>query len=124
MSWKHTLLFSFQSLGVIYGQISTAPLYVFGTIAAKDIKSEEAVYELFSFIFWTMTTISLLKYCFIVLKADDHGEGKLSLVIVPEIILTGIVFLEEIFTPRCYCRWYFCFVLTIMQACQSRPASN
>lgn len=49
--------------------------YVFGTIPAKDIKSDEAVYELFSFIFWTMTTISLLKYSFIVLRADDDGEG-------------------------------------------------
>ncbi|KAG6627686.1 hypothetical protein CIPAW_15G146500 [Carya illinoinensis] len=75
MSWKRILLFSFQSLGVIYGQISTAPLYVFGTICEQDIKSEEAVYELFSFIFWTMTIISLLKYSYIVLMADDDGEG-------------------------------------------------
>lgn len=65
-------------------------LIFFGTIPAKDIMSDEAVYELFSFIFWIMTTISLLKYSFIVLRADDDGEGKLSL--VPEIILTGIFF--------------------------------
>ncbi|CAB4311836.1 unnamed protein product [Prunus armeniaca] len=74
-TWKHTLLLSFQSLGVIYGQLSTAPLYVFGTMIAEDIKSEETVYELFSCIFWTITIISLLKYAFIVLRADDNGEG-------------------------------------------------
>ncbi|VVA19558.1 PREDICTED: potassium transporter [Prunus dulcis] len=74
-TWKHTVLLSFQSLGVIYGQLSTAPLYVFGTMNAEDIKSEETVYELFSCIFWTINIISLLKYAFIVLRADDNGEG-------------------------------------------------
>ncbi|PQQ15451.1 potassium transporter 2 isoform X2 [Prunus yedoensis var. nudiflora] len=74
-TWKHTLLLSFQILGVIYGQLSTAPLYVFGTMNAEDIKSEETVYELFSCIFWTINIISLLKYAFIVLRADDNGEG-------------------------------------------------
>ncbi|KAL5545219.1 hypothetical protein UlMin_009003 [Ulmus minor] len=74
-TWKHTLLFSFQSLGVLYGQLGTAPLYVFGTIPAKDFLSDETPYGLFSFIFWTLTIISLLKYAIIVLKADDDGEG-------------------------------------------------
>nr|KYP67433.1 Potassium transporter 25 [Cajanus cajan] len=40
-----------------------------------DLLSEEVVYELFSFIFWTLTIISLIKYASIVLKADDEGEG-------------------------------------------------
>lgn len=43
---------------------------------AEDIKSEETVYELFSCIFWTINIISLLKYAFIVLRADDNGEGN------------------------------------------------
>ncbi|EXB45100.1 putative potassium transporter 9 [Morus notabilis] len=74
-TWKHTLLFSFQSLGVLYGQLSTAPLYVFGTVPQKDFVSDETAYGLFSFIFWTMTIVSLLKYALIVLRADDDGEG-------------------------------------------------
>lgn len=74
-TWKHTLLFSFQSLGVLYGQLSAAPLYVFGTVPPKDFVSDETAYGLFSFIFWTMTIISLLKYALIVLRADDDGEG-------------------------------------------------
>ena len=75
-TWKHTLLLSFQSLGVLYGQLCTAPLYVFGTIPVEDIVSEETAYGLFSFIFWTITIISLLKYAFIVLRADDDREGN------------------------------------------------
>ncbi|XP_047338717.1 potassium transporter 1-like [Impatiens glandulifera] len=72
--WE-TFILSFQSLGIVYGRLSTAPLYVFGTIQASDVRSRETVYELFSFIFWTLTVIPLLKYAFIVMMADDNGEG-------------------------------------------------
>lgn len=61
---------------MLYGQLSTAPLYVFGTVPPKDFVSDETAYGLFSFIFWTMTIISLLKYALIVLRADDDGEGN------------------------------------------------
>lgn len=68
-------MLSFQSLGVVYGRLSTAPLYVFGTIPTEDFQSDSA-FEYFSFIFWTLTAISLLKYAFLVLRADDNGEGN------------------------------------------------
>uniref|UniRef100_F6GSQ0 Potassium transporter n=1 Tax=Vitis vinifera TaxID=29760 RepID=F6GSQ0_VITVI len=74
-TWRHTFLLAFQSLGIVYGRLSTAPLYVFMSIPREDIISEQRVYELFSFVFWTMTIIPLLKYAFIVLRADDNGEG-------------------------------------------------
>ncbi|KAJ1437776.1 Potassium transporter [Sesbania bispinosa] len=74
-TWKQTILLSFQIIGIVYGQLSTAPLYVFGTMREGDLASEEVVYGLFSFIFWSLTIISLLKYAVIVLKADDKGEG-------------------------------------------------
>jgi K+ transporter len=48
----------------------------------KDLESEEVVYELFSFIFWTLTTISLIKYALIVLKADDKGEGTYVIILL------------------------------------------
>ncbi|KAL1566458.1 potassium transporter 10-like [Salvia divinorum] len=74
-TWMQTLILSFQSLGVIYGRLSTAPLYVLESIGPGDISSPDEMHELFSFIFWTLTVIPLLKYAFIVLKADDDGEG-------------------------------------------------
>lgn len=74
-TWKQAILVSFQIVGIVYGQLSTAPLYVFGTMQVEDLESEEVVYELFSFIFWTLTTICLIKYALIVLQADDKGEG-------------------------------------------------
>ncbi|XP_042041571.1 potassium transporter 10-like [Salvia splendens] len=74
-TWMQTLILSFQSLGVIYGRLSTAPLYVLESIDPGEISSPDEMHELFSFIFWTLTIIPLLKYAFIVLKADDDGEG-------------------------------------------------
>ncbi|KAJ6373771.1 hypothetical protein OIU78_029454 [Salix suchowensis] len=74
-TWRHSLILSFQTLGVVYGRFSTAPLYVFGTIQTTNFKSNETAYEYFSFLFWTLTIVSLLKYTFIVLRADDNGEG-------------------------------------------------
>lgn len=75
-TWKHTMLLSLQSIGVIYGRLSTAPLYVFGSIPIEDLKPDESAYEYFFFIFWTLTIVSLLKYAFLVLRADDDGEGN------------------------------------------------
>ncbi|WJZ82232.1 hypothetical protein VitviT2T_002007 [Vitis vinifera] len=72
-----TFLLAFQSLGIVYGRLNTAPLYVFMSIPKEDIISEQRVYELLSFMFWTITIIPLLKYAFIVLRADDNGEGGL-----------------------------------------------
>ncbi|KAL7099355.1 hypothetical protein ACP275_09G079300 [Erythranthe tilingii] len=74
-TWRQTLILSFQSIGVIYGRLSTAPLYVLESIDPEDITSPDEIHELFSFIFWTLTIIPLLKYAFIVLRADDDGEG-------------------------------------------------
>lgn len=74
-TWQRTILLSFQSLGIVYGRITTAPLYVFGSILPEDIKSDQEIHELFSFIFWSLTLIPFLKYAVIVLTADDDGEG-------------------------------------------------
>ncbi|KAJ0960406.1 hypothetical protein J5N97_001768 [Dioscorea zingiberensis] len=38
-------------------------------------ESNEEIYGVLSFVFWTLTLIPLLKYVFIVLRADDNGEG-------------------------------------------------
>lgn len=77
-SWKTVLTLAYQSLGVVYGDLSTSPLYVFKSTFDNEIKHSETNEEIFgvlSFIFWTLTLVPLLKYVFIVLKADDNGEG-------------------------------------------------
>lgn len=69
---------AYQSLGVVYGDLSTSPLYVYKSAFAEDIhhsESNEEIFGVLSFVFWTLTLIPLLKYVFIVLRADDNGEG-------------------------------------------------
>ncbi|XP_047174087.1 potassium transporter 4 isoform X2 [Vigna umbellata] len=81
LSWvnlSRNLILAYQSFGVVYGDLSTSPLYVF-TSAFRgkllDHYDEETIFGTFSLIFWTLTLIPLLKYVFILLSADDNGEG-------------------------------------------------
>lgn len=77
-SWKTTLLLAYQSLGVVYGDLSISPLYVYKSTFAEDITHSETNQEIFgalSFVFWTLTLIPLVKYVSVVLRADDNGEG-------------------------------------------------
>lgn len=77
-SWRAVLTLAYQSLGVVYGDLSTSPLYVYKSTFAEDIEhseTNEEIYGVLSFVFWTLTLVPLLKYVFIVLKADDNGEG-------------------------------------------------
>ncbi|KAK8944132.1 Potassium transporter 26 [Platanthera zijinensis] len=69
-----TLLVGYQSLGVVYGDIGTSPLYVFSSITLQE-PGERDILGILSLILWTLTTMGLIKYVLIVLHADDHGEG-------------------------------------------------
>jgi KUP system potassium uptake protein len=69
-------LLGYQSLGVVYGDIGTSPLYTFSSFTLPDPGADD-VLGILSLILWTLTLVSLVKYVFIVLHADDHGEGTL-----------------------------------------------
>lgn len=74
-------MLAYQSFGVVYGDLSTSPLYVYkSTFEGKlqNHRDEETIFGVFSLIFWTLTLIPLLKYVFILLSADDNGEGILT----------------------------------------------
>ncbi|KAJ5374138.1 potassium transporter [Penicillium concentricum] len=71
--WTLALL-AYQSLGVIYGDIGTSPLYVFSSTFSSE-PSHEDVLGAVSFIIWALTIMVTIKYVCIVLYADDEGEG-------------------------------------------------
>ncbi|KAK4801174.1 hypothetical protein SAY86_021661 [Trapa natans] len=81
LSWTNlsrNLLLAYQSFGIVYGDLSTSPLYVYtSTFVGKlqNHQNEDAIFGAFSLIFWTLTLIPLLKYVFILLSVDDNGEG-------------------------------------------------
>ncbi|OIW33740.1 potassium transporter [Coniochaeta ligniaria NRRL 30616] len=68
------LWLSFQSVGVIYGDIGTSPLYVFSSTFSSQPSWDDLVGSL-SIIIWSLTLIVTVKYTFIVLSADDDGQG-------------------------------------------------
>ena len=63
------------ALGIIYGDIGTSPLYVFNAITGGRMVSEELIIGSLSCIIWTLTLQTTLKYVFLVLRADNRGEG-------------------------------------------------
>lgn len=66
---------AFQSIGIVYGDIGTSPLYVYASTFTNGIKHNDDILGVLSLIFYTLTLIPLVKYVFIVLRANDNGEG-------------------------------------------------
>ncbi|KAG5621850.1 hypothetical protein H5410_007068 [Solanum commersonii] len=69
------LRLAFQSLGVVYGDLGTSPLYVFYNTFPHGIDDPEDVIGALSLIIYSLTLIPLLKYVFIVCRANDNGQG-------------------------------------------------
>ncbi|CAL5194438.1 unnamed protein product [Lathyrus oleraceus] len=69
------LQLAFQSLGIVYGDIGTSPMYVLSSVFPQGIKNNDDVLGVFSLIFYTLTLIPLIKYVFFVLRATDNGDG-------------------------------------------------
>lgn len=66
---------AFQSLGVVYGDLGTSPLYVFYNTFPHGIKDPEDVVGALSLIIYSLTIIALLKYVLVVCRANDNGQG-------------------------------------------------
>ncbi len=63
------------TLGIIYGDIGTSPLYVMRAILAEGIINPDTILGAVSLVFWTLTIQTTFKYVTLVLEADNNGEG-------------------------------------------------
>lgn len=76
---SHNSKISFGSLlitlGIIYGDIGTSPLYVMSEIIGKNSINADFVKGGLSCIFWTLTLQTTVKYVILTLRADNKGEG-------------------------------------------------
>ncbi|CAM6092546.1 unnamed protein product [Calypogeia fissa] len=75
LPWSLTLTLAYQTIGVVYGDLGTSPLYVFAAIFSDRIPTKTEVYGSLSIILYTFTLLPLIKYVFIVLRANDNGNG-------------------------------------------------
>src|SRR5947207_9970296 len=99
--WALTL----GSVGVVYGDIGTSPLYAFreSGVAASESGpiSRDVVLGVLSMILWALIVVVTIKYVLILLRADNNGEGgTLSLTALafraigrrtPVVLMLGVV---------------------------------
>jgi KUP system potassium uptake protein len=63
------------TLGIIFGDIGTSPLYVLKAIVGERAISQQLIFGGLSCVFWTLTLQTTFKYIWLTLQADNHGEG-------------------------------------------------
>lgn len=63
------------TIGIIFGDIGTSPLYVLKAIVGDKPIQKELVLGALSCIFWTLTLQTTIKYVILTLRADNNGEG-------------------------------------------------
>lgn len=64
------------TLGIVYGDIGTSPLYTFKAITSGlTVLKPEYIYGAISLVIWTLTILTTIKYVTFTLKADNKGEG-------------------------------------------------
>jgi KUP system potassium uptake protein len=98
------------ALGIIYGDIGTSPLYVFNAIIGDRTISDHLIIGTLSCIIWTLTLQTTIKYVWLVLKADNRGEGgtfalyalvrrQKKWLVLPAMLGGGALLADGIITP-------------------------
>ncbi|XP_010315096.1 potassium transporter 7-like [Solanum lycopersicum] len=76
VSVGRAILLAFQTLGVVFGDVGTSPLYTFSVMFSKaPVNCNEDVLGALSLVLYTLILIPLVKYVLIVVWANDDGEG-------------------------------------------------
>ncbi len=99
------------TLGIIFGDIGTSPIYVLNAIVSSHDISRDLVLGGLSCVFWTLMIITTVKYVFLALDADNRGEGgifalyalvrryKVNWTIFPAIIGCASLIADGFITP-------------------------
>lgn len=75
------------ALGIVYGDLGTSPLYALQTVVqiSGGAMAADIALGVLSLIIWSLVISISIKYCFFVMRADNHGEGG----IMALMMLTG-----------------------------------
>ena len=89
---KSNLKLAFASIGVVFGDIGTSPIYTMREalkpVVAGQANMYDATFGVVSLLIWALFFIVTVKYVLIIMRADNHGEGGiLSEVVLVETLL-------------------------------------
>jgi len=99
------------TLGIIFGDIGTSPIYVLNAIVSGHMVSKELVLGGMSCVVWTLIILTTIKYVWLALNADNKGEGgifalyalvrryKVKWTIIPAIIGCATLIADGFITP-------------------------
>ncbi len=99
------------TLGIVFGDIGTSPIYVMSAIFGDTPISKELIYGGMSCVFWTLIIITTIKYVYLALNADNNGEGgifalyallrryKIKWAIIPALIGCAALIADGFITP-------------------------
>ncbi|MFA6362666.1 KUP/HAK/KT family potassium transporter [Methanoregula sp.] len=86
-----------KSLGLVFGDIGTSPIYTVGAILLFLLPTTENILGLVSLITWTLFTIITVQYIWLAMSLSDKGEGGtivlktiLDSLLKPGIIASGV----------------------------------
>jgi KUP system potassium uptake protein len=98
------------SIGIVFGDIGTSPLYTYSAIIGTQTITELLALGGVSAIFWTLFFQTTVKYVFITLRADNKGEGGIfslytqirkyrKWLLIPAILGGSFLLADSIITP-------------------------
>lgn len=100
------------AMGIVFGDIGTSPLYTYTAVFHEgEVISSVKALGVLSAVFWTLLLLTTVKYIFIVLRADNKGEGGIfslyalarryfgKWLIIPAIIGAAFLIADGIITP-------------------------
>jgi KUP system potassium uptake protein len=98
------------TLGIVYGDIGTSPLYVMKAIIGERVIDKPLILGGISCVLYTLTFMTTIKYVFITLRADNRGEGgilslyalvrrKVKWLVLPAIIGGSTLLADGVITP-------------------------
>ncbi len=99
------------TLGIIFGDIGTSPIYVLNAILSGNLISAPLVIGGLSCVFWTLLIVTSFKYVYLALNADNNGEGgifalyalvrryKVSWIIYPALVGCASLIADGFITP-------------------------
>lgn len=98
--------------GIVFGDIGTSPLYTYTAVFHEgEIINAGKALGVLSCVFWTLLLLTTIKYIFIVLRADNNGEGGIfslyalvrryfgKWLVIPAIIGAAFLIADGIITP-------------------------